>query len=72
VDATGRQLGGDRGDVARRGVDDHAHVGLTRADVREGMHVQELGRERRHLVGGHHPRAHPEQQHELGRGRYSP
>ena len=41
-------------------------------DADEWMDMQELGRHRGHLVGGHHPRAQPEQEHQLGRERHQP
>jgi hypothetical protein len=48
---------------------DHPDLGLIGLHPRERVHVQDLARQGRHLVGGHHPRADDKQQRELSRQR---
>ncbi len=56
--------------VAGGRMHDHADVRLRGRDVDEFVHVQQLVRHRRHLVGRHHPRADEQQQRQLGRERH--
>jgi hypothetical protein len=47
-------------------MNDQTHVTLLCADTDQRMHVQELGGNRGHLIGGHHPGAQAEQQDHPG------
>jgi len=60
VDALSGELGGDERHLAQRSPHDHPHIWLVGAHVRERVHAQDRRGQRRHLVGGHHPRTHAE------------
>jgi len=59
-------------DIGHRHVHDHTYLALRGRDADERMHVQDLVRQRADLVGGHHPRAQPEQQAQPHRERHQP
>jgi len=65
--ATG-ELGGHGRDIGGRRMHDHAHLRLPGLDMDQWMDMQELGRHRCDLVGGHHPGAQPEQENQPGAG----
>jgi hypothetical protein len=69
VDSLGGQLGRDRCDVCPGRMHDQADVWLRGGDVDEFVNVQQLVRDRGHLVGRGHPRSHQHQQRELRRKR---
>ena len=63
----GGQLRGHVGHAAARCASDHGDDRPGRVHPLERLHVQDLGRQRRNLVGRHHPGAETQQERELPR-----